>query len=647
MYRITAVNGNARTVIHEPDPDSSVRLASGQFAEEVNQISSFEFSILPDNPVFSEGLSDRKTVIEVLNTLTDEIEFEGPLLRSGEKMTAAGKVYKSCICEGCLGYLCDSVQPYHHYESSTVTEFLSALLENHNAQTSEEKHIYLGSCDFSGDNTNSKTTAYRNTLEEIKVNLIDRIGGEIRIRKVDGRLVLDFLTRYGINSGTTIELAKNIQSLEASTDPSNIITRLIPLGYQPDPGESAERLDISSVNEGKLYIDDEAAAAKYGIIVGTAVFDDITLPENLLAAGKKYLLNNNRVKKAYAGQVLDLSVLDPSEQSLRAGNTYHFRNSLIGLDEDLRLMKRTVDIYKPYKPTVEIGDRAERITDVSVRTAKLIEYEMPKQKQDILASAKATATDLIKAGINGYVVVNENEICIMDTPDKSTASKVWRWNSGGFGYSNTGYNGTYGTAMTMNGAIVADFITAGVLRGLEIINGSGTFHVDTDGNVSASSMSINNGSGTFRVLPNGTVKAQAIEITGGKINMTTDSENYDAITLHCKEWTAQLTPLQLMLTNSSIDKKVVIQAGAIYFYDSISASESVCSVSSSTGDIFSKGTVYAGGAVHADGNISSSGDVSASGNVYADALRFNWNGNTYDTGTLISALWNEVFGGGM
>lgn len=42
---------------------------------------------------------------------------------------------------------------------------------------------------------------------------------------------------------------------------------------------------------------------------------------------------------------------------------------------------------------------------------------------------------------------------------------MWRWNSGGLGYSDTGYNGKFKTAITMKGEIVADFITAGVLNG--------------------------------------------------------------------------------------------------------------------------------------------------------------------------------------
>lgn len=56
------------------------------------------------------------------------------------------------------------------------------------------------------------------------------------------------------------------------------------------------------------------------------------------------------------------------------------------------------------------------------------------------------------------------EIVIMDTDDIATATKVWRWNSGGLGFSSNGYAGPYETAITQDGQIVANFITAGVLN---------------------------------------------------------------------------------------------------------------------------------------------------------------------------------------
>lgn len=60
------------------------------------------------------------------------------------------------------------------------------------------------------------------------------------------------------------------------------------------------------------------------------------------------------------------------------------------------------------------------------------------------------------------------EIVIMDTDDIATATKVWRWNSGGLGYSTNGYSGPYTTAITQDGAIVADFITTGTLTAVLI-----------------------------------------------------------------------------------------------------------------------------------------------------------------------------------
>ena len=53
----------------------------------------------------------------------------------------------------------------------------------------------------------------------------------------------------------------------------------------------------------------------------------------------------------------------------------------------------------------------------------------------------------------------------MDAPNISEAVNIWRWNSGGLGFSRNGYNGPYELAITNDGAIVADFITTGTLRG--------------------------------------------------------------------------------------------------------------------------------------------------------------------------------------
>lgn len=535
--------------IHELDVNSPKRLSAGVLAEEVNQIPSFSFTIPVMNPAFSQEPHDRLDIVKLRNTKTGEYEFEGHLLTHQKSMTADGKLCIKAVAEGYLGYLCDSIQMYHNYVDTSPEEFLTAVLDAHNAQVTAEGHpekcIIPGVINITkSDYKRSKTTAYRNTLEEIRTNLIDRIGGEIRVRRVNGSLVLDYLDRIGVDCGTTIEVAKNMKSLTVDVDTSNIVTRLIPLGMQLAPGESAERLTISEVNDGLPYIDDADAIAKYGIIVGTVEFDDITIAENLKAAGESYLANNNRIRRAYECQPLDLSLIDETQQALRCGNSYIFINSFIGLHDSLRLIGRTVDIYKPWTPKLKIGDKSVCITDVASRTAKLVEYELPKQRQELLSAARDIATNIINAGINGHVVVNGNEILIMDTPDKSTATKVWRWNSGGFGYSSNGYDGPYETAITMDGSIIADFIVAGVLRGLEILNGDGKFHV----------------------YPDGTVDAAAINITGGSINITTENGSQDLIQLKFQNNSISINPSFIHCISSHNSEAVSISGTGISFY---------------------------------------------------------------------------------
>ena len=91
----------------------------------------------------------------------------------------------------------------------------------------------------------------------------------------------------------------------------------------------------------------------------------------------------------------------------------------------------------------------------------------------------------------------------MNTADASTATKIWRWNLSGLGYSSTGYNGPYKTAITQDGHIVADFIDTGTL---------------TANIIKAGIMQSANGEFSFN-LESGHIEASDINITGGDINL--------------------------------------------------------------------------------------------------------------------------------
>ena len=492
MYQITIINDGVRQILHTDDPNSTQRIAAGTLKEYVGTTPSLTLTVTPQNACYNM-LIDRNTIAELKNTETGEIEFEGYLLKSPESMTNKGTLQKKLTFEGFLGYLNDSVQDYHTYTDAQPSFFITALLDYHNATTEASKHIYHGMV-YAGQG-GSKTTAYRSTLAEIKENLVNRYGGELRVRRGDdGKLLLDYLTAStnGSTADTIIMLGHNLRSLSIESDTANIITRLMPLGAQLDeitPSESgedsAERLTITGAvdpDDGHTYavpyIDDPDAIARYGVIVGTAEFDDITVKENLVARGKEYLSENNRVKKHYAASVLDIS----GKGRIRCGDTYRFRQPLMGLDENLRLLGRTVDILKPYTPQVEIGDKTAKITDITAKTQHLVNYEIPTQLSATVQTAQRIAGEMISRAVGGYITLKQNddgtgtaELIISDVPYSqiTEAHNVWVWNQAGLCHANSYPPGAgVNAAITMEGTISADYIATGTMEADRIHGGT-------------------------------------------------------------------------------------------------------------------------------------------------------------------------------
>ena len=480
MYIIEIENNGVTELLHEMNPQSMRRVSDCDFTDELDSVDSANITVPLQNPAYA-NLNELTTIVRIINTRTNEVEFDGRILQvSEESMDSNGIITKNIICEGVLGYLCDSVQLYHHYQDTEVTGFLASLLDYHNyimSWHSPERCILLGAVTVHGDA--SKTTAQRSTMDEIKENLISRLGGILRTRRNENnQILLDYYKEedFGQICDTKIEIAVNMKSISSGTDVTGIITRLYPLGCQIND-ETAERLTISGVNNGCPYIDDEDAIIKYGVKCGTYTWDDVTLPENLLTRGQEYLKQSCQIKKNYQAVVLDLSTIGKAADSFRAGNTYRFVNQLIGLDEYLKIIRRTVNIFYPYQPTIEIGDKAECVTDVVTQTRNYVDYEVPKQRSEILQQAKDNASALITAATHGHVVVEPEEILIMNTDSKDTATEIWRFGINGLGYSHSdepggAYNGEYGLAMTMDGAIVADYITSGTMYADRIKGGT-------------------------------------------------------------------------------------------------------------------------------------------------------------------------------
>lgn len=555
MFIVTITNGAENTIIHS---DGTDRISGGKIAKSINAVDSFSFTIYPNNAGY-DFLKPLTTAVKVYDENTGKDIFIGRVLKCPDSMDERGLICRKVTCEGRLGWLYDSVQPYVEYKMVGISTVLSSFLSKHNAQVGADKRIELGQVTVTASNNYTYTANWDKTMNVIADKLIGKFGGEIQLRDKDGKVYLDYLENIGHGTDTTIELAVNLKTISREVDETAVITRLYPLGAKLT--DSEKRLTIGTVNGGKDYIEDSSLIAKYGVISGPQIWDDVTLASNLLSKGKEYLKSVNRAKVQYQITALDLSRINKHIEQFELGCWYRVKNSLMGIDEDLRIVGISIDLDNPEQSELTFGDKFETMTGFMTAKTKSLQTAIDDSEfrnRQVIDSKIENATKLITGAEGGHVILDPSEkperILIMDTADINTCKSCIQLNKNGLGFWKTSDGGSakdgpYTNAWTIDGNLVASFITALTLTGLKINNGSGTFKVDESGNVVANKLS-----------------SKSATITGGSINIQTSSQNTSAIQLSHNEWTLKVSPLEIRIDNSTIGGHIVLQAGAMSGY---------------------------------------------------------------------------------
>ena len=359
MYEVKAINASEEIYLNIVSTSPDAPRITGTIKQGINVIDSFTFTIYPNHPAYN-SLHPFSTKITVFNTKTRKYEFVGRILMTKKRMETSGLISTEVVCESDLGYLNDSITQYGEYHDTSVREYLQIILDNHNNQVSTDKQFQVGIVEV--EENLYRYLGYDKTFATIKDKLLNRLGGELRVRYDNGIRYLDYLTEIGEVKKTDIRLAKNLITIEQEQDPSEIISRLIPLGTKLDNG-TEERLTISEINDGINYIDDEDAISKFGIVVDSQTWDDVTIPENLLDKAKKFQKENNRIKKAHKLSALDLSLIGLDIDSFELGNYHPVINPLMNIDETLRIIEKAIIIESPESSTLMIGDKFIDIKD--------------------------------------------------------------------------------------------------------------------------------------------------------------------------------------------------------------------------------------------------------------------------------------------
>ena len=391
------------------------KLQSGKVVQGINSIDSFTFSMLPSNVGFAL-IKDFKTLVKVFNTNTNKTEFVGRSLYTTTEMSENGMITKEVVCESLLGYLCDSVQTYMEEKMyiGGAHDVLGVVISCHNSLVEEEKRFTLRNI---ADTRGIYCGIQRETTwDTIKKKVLDTEGGELTFEVVGDTIYLDYAERIGEIKTTEIALSRNMKSITRERNPSDYITRLIPLGAKEENSE--ERLDISSVNGGKIYIDDEAAIEEYGIHVGIQEWDDVTDANNLLSKGRSWLSANSKIPVRYSITALDLALLGLDIDHFEIGNSHPLVNGLIGVDDVARIIKKTIDVCEEVNSTIEIGDRFKTLTEIQ-----------QDQKRETVAAVRViqkVSSDYVSRTDNDQVVrmLNNSKDNVNITGDRMTINNT-------------------------------------------------------------------------------------------------------------------------------------------------------------------------------------------------------------------------------
>lgn len=473
MYEIY----NDNNLIYKPN-EKGVALTSAKLSLEINNAGSFVFSV-PATHDFYDSFEKFKSVITVYSD--GEAVFCGRVIEESLDIFKTKTIY----CEGELAILNDSIQRPSENHDITVRQFLEFLINNHNAQVEESKQFVVGAVTVTDSNDSLyRYTNYENTLQAIKEKLLDKLGGYISIRYAEGKRFIDYLADLPNTCTQAIRFGENLLNYSSNVNVTDIATRLIPLGATLEESQYTaidERVTIESVNDGKDYIQSDEAVAQYGIITKIQTWDDVNVPSILLSKAREYLESVQWENMILNVTAVDMHQLNPEIEEIHIGDYILCISEVHGLRKNFPVNKLEIDLMNPANNKIQLGSKGDvSISTKTNQTSTSASEAIKTPVSSILQSAKDNASSLIKLATNGFVVMHTSEagfpdeLLIMDTPDIETAQKVWRWNSSGLGYSSTGYDGEYGLAMTMDGQIVADRITAGTLKGIAIESNNAT-----------------------------------------------------------------------------------------------------------------------------------------------------------------------------
>lgn len=383
--------------------DSRLRVAGKDYTllgltttKGLNKGGTAQISMRPGHPMYSTFIGHR-TVVDIFQ---DGLrKFRGRALYPNDDWMNC----RTWTCEGELCFFQDGTSRPYLYQG-TPEEIFSDVVEDYNSQVEPFKRFKVGKITVTDPNdyVRLESETAEQTLDTLN-KLIDRCGGYITFSTDPdtNEREANWLAEVGARSTQPIEFGKNLLDFARQGSNTGLATVIIPYGAQDET--TGKRVDITSVNGGLDYIQDDEAVALRGTITKPVYWDDVTEPANLLKKAQAYLYTSRNVVTSLTLTAVDLSKMDKSIDSYQVGDYIRVISKPHAVDDYFQLTDYTEDLLKPANSQIALGADLKNLTYQTNAEGKAVTKRIESATINLKNRVEAISVNGIKVGARNYL----------------------------------------------------------------------------------------------------------------------------------------------------------------------------------------------------------------------------------------------------
>lgn len=326
----------------------------------------------------------------------------------------------------------------------------------------------------------------RKSLYEAIQTVLERWGGHL----VRDNYTIAIRNAIGKDNGVVVRYAKNLKEINCEYNWDNVVTKLMPVGkdgllLDEKYVYSNIQYDIPytkcvSFEQNRIEEDDYKDADGN---LNEASYNN-ALMNDLRTQAQDYVNSNCKPSVNYKLKANLEKITD-------VGDTIVVKDERLGLDITTNVIAYDYDCILERYTELEFGNFKQKLSNlvdsITSSTQQTIQ-ENNKVIKVTLSDELKTATDkILSAMSSSYVIYEGDKILVVDALPKEEAHHVIMINSGGIAFSDTGINGAFKSAWTIDNVLnmeqinvinlTADLIKGGTLKLGANLNQFGTLEI--------------------------------------------------------------------------------------------------------------------------------------------------------------------------